>query len=246
MLAGDHCEIYDDCGVGPCQNSGTCTDIGDDFQCNCTDGFVGKDCGTVDRCYSEVTCTNGECQSPGGTCDCETGWTGELCDDVNHCDPDPCNGNGDCVNGENNYTCNCEEEYVGLNCSLENPCVKQPDVCKNNGTCQSDDQANLTCNCKTGFEGDNCQTGPCERQNEPCSTNGDCINLSDGNFRCDCEPAFVGGDCSIDNPCSDNPCSEGEICEANDDGTHSCKDDPSMFLFFCIGHFIFTSNCIQE
>lgn len=33
----------DECGTNPCVN-GTCTDLVNDFSCNCTPGFTGKHC----------------------------------------------------------------------------------------------------------------------------------------------------------------------------------------------------------
>lgn len=33
-----------ECESQPCQNNGTCTDMINDYHCNCTDGFDGKTC----------------------------------------------------------------------------------------------------------------------------------------------------------------------------------------------------------
>lgn len=34
----------DDCLPGPCRNHGTCTDLVNDYQCDCVAGFNGKNC----------------------------------------------------------------------------------------------------------------------------------------------------------------------------------------------------------
>lgn len=39
----EHIDI-DDCLPGPCRNNGTCTDLVNDYQCDCVAGFNGKNC----------------------------------------------------------------------------------------------------------------------------------------------------------------------------------------------------------
>ena len=34
----------DDCDPGPCENGATCADEVDDYTCNCTVGYFGKNC----------------------------------------------------------------------------------------------------------------------------------------------------------------------------------------------------------
>jgi len=34
----------DDCSPNPCKNGGVCSDVGDGFSCECTDGFAGAEC----------------------------------------------------------------------------------------------------------------------------------------------------------------------------------------------------------
>lgn len=43
----------------PCQNNGTCENVFyNDFKCNCTRGFTGKDCSNIDYCLT-VACEGG-------------------------------------------------------------------------------------------------------------------------------------------------------------------------------------------
>ena len=34
----------DDCASSPCQNGARCNDLVNDFACNCTPGYTGKNC----------------------------------------------------------------------------------------------------------------------------------------------------------------------------------------------------------
>ena len=36
--------FQDPCDPSPCQNGGTCRADGDRYQCDCTDGYTGRDC----------------------------------------------------------------------------------------------------------------------------------------------------------------------------------------------------------
>ena len=41
-FTGDTCETnIDDCSPNPCKNEGTCTDMVNDFSCDCADGYTG-------------------------------------------------------------------------------------------------------------------------------------------------------------------------------------------------------------
>ena len=49
-------DIDDDCESNPCENDGTCTDMGDGYECECENGFTGTNCetGKVLNVYSRV------------------------------------------------------------------------------------------------------------------------------------------------------------------------------------------------
>ena len=45
------CSDHDDCMPDPCQNGGACTDDINDYTCNCTQGWEGKNC-TISKTLS--------------------------------------------------------------------------------------------------------------------------------------------------------------------------------------------------
>lgn len=53
----------DECARFPCQHGGTCTDKVNDYLCNCTDGWTGKNCESpIDFCRTtDRKCQSGDC-----------------------------------------------------------------------------------------------------------------------------------------------------------------------------------------
>ncbi|KAK6195701.1 hypothetical protein SNE40_001073 [Patella caerulea] len=75
--------VINACNSDPCQNSGTCTQDGDSFTCNCADGFTGETCETpVNACNSNPCLNSGTCTQDGNgfTCNCADGFTGDTCE----------------------------------------------------------------------------------------------------------------------------------------------------------------------
>ena len=55
-------EEINECDSYPCQHGGTCTDEMNDYTCNCTEGFEGKNCEMVRNYCGGSPCQNeGEC-----------------------------------------------------------------------------------------------------------------------------------------------------------------------------------------
>ncbi|XP_046744297.1 cubilin [Diprion similis] len=74
------------------------------------------------------------------------------------CSSNPCS-HGSCLPiGTNDYRCNCQAGYTGINCNIRNnPC--DPNPCRNQGTCRpSADGSRATCRCTSQFSGPRCTT----------------------------------------------------------------------------------------
>ncbi|XP_006106890.1 protein delta homolog 1-like isoform X1 [Myotis yumanensis] len=83
-FSGNFCEIVvNSCTSNPCENQGTCTDIGGDFRCRCPPGFVDKTCSrSVTNCASEPCLNGGTCLQHSQVrfeCRCRPQFTGPLC-----------------------------------------------------------------------------------------------------------------------------------------------------------------------
>ena len=75
-------EIADPCLSNPCFNSGTCQNLGNNYQCTCPIGFTGPRCETADPCMSNPCLNSGTCQNIGNNvyqCTCAQGFTGTRC-----------------------------------------------------------------------------------------------------------------------------------------------------------------------
>ena len=77
------CDLEGPCDLTPCQNGGTCLDIGDKFSCDCALGYTGDTCGHVESlCHTQNPCHNqGSCtgNSTHYTCHCPWGFEGTNC-----------------------------------------------------------------------------------------------------------------------------------------------------------------------
>ena len=63
FVAGDNCTIdIDECETNPCQNEGVCTDLINNFHCECQLGFTGTQCEiNIDECEPEPCQHGGLC-----------------------------------------------------------------------------------------------------------------------------------------------------------------------------------------
>jgi len=99
--------------------------VGDniEYTLECFDGWYGEDCKTsINKCLTPNYCQNdGHCIFNGvkSFCWCKNGFQGHNCENkIDVCsigNVNKCNF-GTCVNGENNYSCKCDEGYLGAFC----------------------------------------------------------------------------------------------------------------------------------
>uniref|UniRef100_A0A3Q2CZJ5 Sushi, von Willebrand factor type A, EGF and pentraxin domain containing 1 n=1 Tax=Cyprinodon variegatus TaxID=28743 RepID=A0A3Q2CZJ5_CYPVA len=195
-------QVFHECFLNPCQNEGTCEEVGAGYVCTCMPGFLGR---KSTFCLSDL---------------------GSLCEDeVNECMSSPCLNEGLCVDEVNKFTCSCAEGFTGSRCELEiNECLSSP--CLNGGVCE-----NLTggysCNCAVGFSGDDCEINIDECNSSPCLNGGSCID-GVNSFRCECAEGFRGWLCEVDvDECTPNPCVNGASC-FDGKGSYTCRCLPGF------------------
>ena len=101
------------------------------------------------------------------SCECPVGFTGEknhyICNiEVDMCYSNPCQNQGTCISKEGGYTCECQENYVGVNCeisTLQDSCSAATDVCASPSSCAPLIKGGFLCeNCtQSPFYNDFCQ-----------------------------------------------------------------------------------------
>ena len=69
-----------------------CTDTNESFGCICDDGYDG------DGVTCTIVCTAGT----------EPNEEGNQCIDIDECASNPCGANFNCINGNNQFTCECD------------------------------------------------------------------------------------------------------------------------------------------
>jgi hypothetical protein len=101
---------------------------------------------------------NGTCQRlPFGQvqCLCIEQWYGIECQyDVNEClmnKTNLCLNNGTCWNYPGGYTCQCQENYLGIYCERKHICLEHS-PCFNHGLCRADGE-HYYCECSSNFTG---------------------------------------------------------------------------------------------
>ena len=72
---------------------------------------------------------------------------------INDCFGIPCKHGGRCTDGNNNFSCDCDDDWLGNTCEIKNLC-KDID-CKNSGECKYDN-GNFTCHCNHPYNGPTC------------------------------------------------------------------------------------------
>eukprot|EP01047_Picozoa_sp_COSAG01_P026990 COSAG01_NODE_1762_length_9295_cov_7.745134_2_plen_2326_part_00 len=180
------------CAGNPCQNGGTCQDI----------GLLGSH---SIRCACLATYQGDYCQTAVGV------------DTHDDCNPNPCQNGGTCTDNANSFECACTTgigiftgervQYGGPTCAassqgLDN-CVPSP--C-HNGTCTNAFVGGVwayTCTCATNYFGDNCdQYDPINSCVSPppsfacCPVGGSCLDIF-ADQMCECNSGYTGSACDI-------------------------------------------------
>ncbi|KAL6035939.1 hypothetical protein STEG23_027761, partial [Scotinomys teguina] len=78
-------QVFHECFLNPCHNSGTCQQLGRGYTCLCPPGYTGLKCETdIDECSSLPCLNGGICRDRVGgfTCECSLGYTGNGGKDV--------------------------------------------------------------------------------------------------------------------------------------------------------------------
>ncbi|XP_078604107.1 neurexin 1-like isoform X2 [Branchiostoma floridae x Branchiostoma japonicum] len=131
------CSDIDDCAEEPCVH-GVCTDQPNDYICECTPEYKGRNCSVESSCYkfpcsNGATCVEDQTSPPGiesRTCHCFQGYEGVNCSkDIDECSENACVANitRACVNYPGGFSCLCVEGWTGQDCSEEiTPCHEHP------------------------------------------------------------------------------------------------------------------------
>lgn len=113
---------------------------GDNYTCNCAQGYVGKLC-DVPFCI-ETPCTDaGLCDYTGDPpkCNCIPGYSGKFCEiNIDECLSKPCQNGGSCTDMIDGFKCSCTSGFTG------DTCEEDIDECRNDETLCGDGRCNNT------------------------------------------------------------------------------------------------------
>ncbi|KAK1890334.1 Sushi von Willebrand factor type A EGF and pentraxin domain containing protein 1, partial [Dissostichus eleginoides] len=222
-------QVFHECFLNPCQNKGTCEEVGAGYVCTCMPEFTGAKCEIdIDECDSAPCLNGGLCKDGMGDfqCQCKPGYLGSLCEaEVNECLSSPCLNEGVCVDEVNKFACSCASGFTGSRCELEiDECLSSP--CLNEGVCD-DLTGGYSCNCAVGFSGDRCEVNVDDCYSAPCLNGGSCLDAVNY-FRCQCVEGYRGYLCEVDvDECDPNPCVNGASC-MDGIGSFTCRCLPGF------------------
>uniref|UniRef100_A0A1A8UJQ1 Delta-like protein n=1 Tax=Nothobranchius furzeri TaxID=105023 RepID=A0A1A8UJQ1_NOTFU len=214
------------CGTHqPCKNGGTCTNTEpNEYQCDCQEGFRGRNCDIVEHACLSSPCMNGatcEENQTSFSCICAEGWTGNTCTDVvRQCDRNPCGPGATCEEVPGSFRCLCQPGWTGRTCQLDaNEC--ETSICVHARSCRNLIGGYL-CDCLPGWTGSNCdiRNSSCQGM---CLNGGRCEDQLSGP-RCLCPTGFSGKFCQNGlSPCDSSLCLHGGQCVEKNGRTVVCN-----------------------
>uniref|UniRef100_A0ABM5FRU3 Sushi, von Willebrand factor type A, EGF and pentraxin domain-containing protein 1 isoform X2 n=1 Tax=Pogona vitticeps TaxID=103695 RepID=A0ABM5FRU3_9SAUR len=222
-------QVFHECFLQPCNNNGTCKQVGSGYICICPPGYEGLKCEKeIDECKSSPCLNKGICKDGIATfiCQCQPGYSGLVCEeDINECNSNPCLNKAVCVDGINSYQCLCIEGFTGTHCEIQiNECLSSP--CLNKAICE-DQIGGFHCKCLPGFTGVLCEKNINECLSRPCKNGGTCKDGVNG-YRCHCVTGYTGLQCEINiNECASNPCVNHATC-VDALNSYICKCSPGF------------------
>ena len=107
-IATNQCTDIDECLVQPCLNGATCTNLINNYACNCALGFKGHNCDQLNNCepnpcQNGATCVDFDI---GFICECVRGWDETLCDNnIDNCTANSCLNGGMCMDLVDDFQC---------------------------------------------------------------------------------------------------------------------------------------------
>ena len=215
---GDLCVDIDECTKNICDANAACSNTDGSFSCFCNSGYRGN--GTtckIGHCDDRRCPPDQECISPTtNECQCKEGFSMntelEICDDIDECLlNNNCGKDSFCVNTQGNFTCFCNQGYIGdgKTCK-EGTCTD--DMCPMNAECVMPSKPD--CRCKNGFEPklksnetEICvDTDECTTLKGICHAKAVCMNTP-GGYECNCQQGYFGdGQTCFPGSCTDINC----------------------------------------
>ncbi|CAG5131173.1 unnamed protein product, partial [Candidula unifasciata] len=226
---GNECQHKNHCFGVNCNNGQCKLDSAQNIRCECRNGFYGQNCDRFDVCLTSPCKNQGTCTSTGPTvdkrnmsrCICQDGYYMDDCSAFNPCSRHECQNGASCQNvSQENFTCQCQENWLGELCQVESPCAPRKDPCRNGGdstTYMPDISVNPVI-----ILSNRCQVVDLQAPGPTTQASIETYSL-----QCECKKGFTGKNCQINDPCISSPCVHGD-CQVDGDSGDDDADDLSV------------------